>query len=309
MLISILGSAAGGGFPQWNCNGRLSRAAWDGEPDVRPATQASVAVSSDGRRWALLNASPDLRQQILSTSALQPRRDGAVRNSPIRAVVLTGADVDQVGGLLTLRERQPFTVYGSRRVLEVLASNSIFNVLDPAYVDRRPLELGQSLSLADHGDDLGLRVEPFAVPGKVALYLEDTSAGAGLGTREGDTIGLEVSDRRGSRMLFIPSCAAMDAALRRRLDAAPLVLFDGTLFEDDELIRQGLLDKTGRRMGHMSMSGPEGSLAAFASLDPGRRIYIHLNTSNPVLRAGSPERAQVHEAGWEIAFDGMEIEL
>lgn len=309
MRIVVLGAAAGGGFPQWNCNGPLSRAAWRGEADVRPRTQASVAITADGRRWVLLNASPDLRHQIIATPPLQPRADGPLRNSPIRAVVLTGADVDQVTGLLTLRERQQFTVYGSGRVLSTLAANSIFNVLDPACVDRRELPLGMPCALTDHGDGLGLTVTPFPVPGKIALYLEDASAGASLGTAEGDTIGLEISDGAGNRIIYAPSCAGPSEELNRRIDGAAAVFLDGTLFRDNELITQGLLQKTGRRMGHISMSGADGSLAQFSSIPCGRRIYIHINNSNPVLRDGSPEQAEVRAAGWDIAYDGMEIDL
>lgn len=310
MIIKILGSGAGGGFPQWNCNGPVSRRAWSGNPDAKPRTQASMAVSADGETWALLNASPDLRQQIAATPELHPRADGPLRNSPIRAVVLSNGDVDAVTGLLSMRERQPFTVYASARIHATLRANSIFNVLDPAYVDRVELPLGKTMRLADHGRDLGLDVEAFSVPGKIALYLEDQAAGPNLGTREGDTIGLAVTEQAtGQRLYFIPSCATVDAPLAARLKGASLVLFDGTLFTDDELIKQGLTDKTGQRMGHISISGPQGSLAALRSLDVARKVYIHLNTSNPALIDTSPERAEIARAGWEVAFDGMEIRL
>ena len=307
--IKVLGAAAGGGFPQWNCNGPLSRAAWDVRADVEARTQASLAVSADGLRWVLLNASPDIRQQILVTPALQPAREGRLRNSPIRAVVLSGADVDQVAGLLTLRERQPFSIFAHRRVLDTLRANSIFNVLDPSCVDRLELAIDQQQWLSDHGEDLGIYVRPFAAPGKIALYLEDAAAGADLGTREGDTLGLEVGDRAGNRFFYLPTCASVPPDLAKRLTGQQLVLLDGTLYRDDELIRAGLLDKTGQRMGHMSMSGEAGSLQAFASLGVARRVYIHINNSNPVLDRSSPEHHSVIEAGWEIAYDGMEIAL
>ena len=310
MLIRVLGSAAGGGFPQWNCNGPLSRAAWAGEAHVAPRTQASLAVSADGKSWVLLNASPDIRQQIAATPALQPRPDGTLRNSPIRAVVLSNGDVDAVAGLLTLRERQPFTILASARILETLQANSIFNVLDPSVVDRRRLPMEAPVPVSDHGGDLGLDVEAFAVPGKVALYLEAPDAPVPVGTRSGDTIGLAIRQRAtGAHFFYIPSCARFDAALATRLRGAQLVFFDGTLYEDDELIAQGLLAKTGQRMGHMSMSGPDGSLAAFASLDVARKVYIHINNSNPVLSSRSEAYRVVRGAGWDIAFDGLEIEL
>ncbi len=308
MRIKVLGSAAGGGFPQWNCNAPTSRAAWAGESWAAARTQSSLAVSCDGAAWVLLNASPDIRQQIAATPELHPRADGPIRNSPIRAIVLTNADVDHIGGLLSLRERQPLTIYGTERVLDVLAANSIFNVLSPDCVTRGALTIGQPTALANSGAGLGLTVEPLPVPGKIALYLEDTSAGAGLGTREGDTIGLKVSETAtGQHFFYLPACAAIDATLRNRIRGAALVIFDGTLYRDDELVAQGLSEKTGRRMGHISMSGPDGSLAAFAGLDVGRRIYVHINTSNPVLIEGSPERRAVERAGWEVAHDGMEV--
>jgi pyrroloquinoline quinone biosynthesis protein B len=153
-----------------------------------------------------------------------------------------------------------------------------------------------------------LTVEAYPVPGKVALYLEQ--AGPDLGTREGDSIGLKVSEpATGAAFHYIPGCAAVDARLAARLRGAALVLFDGTLYTDDEMIAQGLSDKTGARMGHISMSGPQGSVAAFAELDVKRRIYVHMNNSNPVLREDAPERAEVERAGWEVAHDGMEIRL
>lgn len=310
MLIRVLGSAAGGGFPQWNCNGGLSRAAWDGESHVAPRTQSSLAVSADGERWVLLNASPDLRDQILATPALQPRSDGPRRNSPIKAVVLTNADVDAVAGLLTLRERQPFTLYGSDRILDTLAENSIFNVLDPAVVDRKRLPMDQPIPLLDHGDDLGLSVEAIWVPGKVALYLEERDKPVNIGGRSGDTVALRVADKAtGAAFFYVPSCARIDWSVETHLRGARLVFFDGTLFDDDELITQGLGEKTGQRMGHMSMNGPDGSLAAFASIPVARKVYIHINNSNPVLSTASAAYRTVQAAGWEVAYDGMEIAL
>jgi pyrroloquinoline quinone biosynthesis protein B len=176
-------------------------------------------------------------------------------------------------------------------------------VLNPASVVRTRLELGQRYETAG-----GLTIEGYAVPGKIALYLEQD--GPGFGTREGDTIGLHVSTpASGASFHYIPGCAGVDAALAHRLADARLVLFDGTLYSDGEMIAQGLSEKTGARMGHMSMSGPHGSMAAFATLGVARRVYVHMNNSNPVLREGSPERGEVERAGWEIARDGMELRL
>jgi pyrroloquinoline quinone biosynthesis protein B len=310
MLIKVLGSAAGGGFPQWNCNGRNSADLRKGTPGLRPRTQASVAVSADGRDWVLFNAAPDLRQQINDTTELHPVADGGPRNSPIKVVVLTNGDVDAIGGLLTLREGQPFTIYGTGRVLEVLASNSIFDVLDARLVKRVPMTFGRPLTVEGPSGPLGITIEAFAVPGKVPLYLEDAKAGAGLGTQEGDTAGLKVTETASGRHFFyVPGCARLDNALRRRLKSAPLLFFDGTLYTNDEMIAQGLLNKTGERMGHMNMSGSGGSIAEIAPLDVERKIFIHINNSNPVLREDSAERAAVEAAGWEVSYDGMDVKV
>src|SRR5918994_1662290 len=174
MRLKIIGSAAGGGFPQWNCNYRLSRAARTGMAGVHSRTQSSIAASVDGAGWVLFNASPDIRQQIAQTPELQPAQDAPLRSTPIRAVVLTNADVDHVAGLLSLRERQPFAIYATTQVLATLEANSIFNVLDPALVPRRTLPPAEELAICDaDGHDTGVTVESFPVPGKIALYLEE----------------------------------------------------------------------------------------------------------------------------------------
>jgi pyrroloquinoline quinone biosynthesis protein B len=305
MIIKVLGSAAGGGFPQANCSCRNCADVRAGKPGLSRRTQSSLAVSPDGDRWVLLNASPDLRQQVEATPELAPRGNQGVRSSPISAVVLTSGDVDHTAGLLSLREGFSFGLYASERVLAALAANPIFNVLDPGRVPRTALPLDRAIQVM-----AGIEVAAFAVPGKVALYMEDATAGPSLGTQPGDTLGLEVSDPDGRRTFFyIPGCAAVDGMLANRLAGAALVLFDGTLYSDDELIAQGLSAKTGRRMGHVSIAGHDGSMAAFADLGIERRIYVHLNNSNPVLREDSPERATVERAGWEVACDGMEIRL
>ncbi|ODA67453.1 Coenzyme PQQ synthesis protein B [Methyloligella halotolerans] len=310
MQIKVLGSGAGGGLPQWNCAGRNSAGVREGVPGLRARTQSSLAVSANGKDWVLLNATPDLRQQINETPELHPDPNGPVRNSPIKAVVLTNGDVDHVAGLLNLREGQPFTIYGSERVLGVLAENSIFNVLNPEIVDRVPMTLGEPFQVKGPDGPVGIEIEGFAVPGKVALYLEDESAGEDFGTQEGDTVGLKVTDTiAGTHFFYVPGCAQVDDRLKERLTGAPLVFFDGTLFTNDEMLRQGMLQKTGERMGHMNMSGPKGTLAAFEDLGVERKVFIHINNSNPVLREDSEERAVVTKAGWDVAFDGMKLEL
>jgi pyrroloquinoline quinone biosynthesis protein B len=309
MRVLVLGAAAGGGFPQWNSNSENCRRARSGDPHVPIRSQSSIAVSADGESWFLFNASPDLRQQILDNPPLHPRH--GLRHSPIAGVVVTNADVDHVTGLLTLRERYPFALYATRRVHGVLKANPIFEVLHPDYVDRRAMTLGVPEDLCDHaGAPSGLSVEAFAVPGKVALYLEDESAGENFGTVEEDTIGLRIAETAtGKAFYYVPACAALSDDLAERLAGAPLVFFDGTLWRDDEMVRQGAGSKTGRRMGHLSMSGPDGAMSLLQPLDIARKVFIHINNTNPVLADDAPERAEVTAAGWEVAWDGMELEL
>ena len=257
----------------------------------------------------MLNCSPDLRQQINQTKALYP--NGKPRGSPIKAVVLTNGDVDHISGLLTMRESEPFRVYASDRVQTILRNNPIFNVLNPRYVKRDTFTLSSPFEVIDaQGESLGLEIEPFPVPGKVALFMEDESQGENFGTREGDTIGLHVRDLDGGAgFYYTPGCAALTDDLKQRFDGADLVFFDGTLFRNDEMTAADVGYKTGARMGHINMNGEDGSLAAFQDIAVRRRIYIHINNTNPVLLEDSVERKIVEEAGWEIAYDGQEIEL
>lgn len=303
----MLGAAAGGGFPQWNSNAPACRRARSGDPGALPRTQASLAVSANDRDWVVLNASPDLRLQIEATPALHPRH--GLRSSPIGAVVLTGGDVDAIAGLLHLRERHPFALYATQPVLAILAENPIFGVLAPDCVARVELPLGRSLPLAGAGGEPALQVEAFAAPGKAPLYLEGEAFDP-TPREEGDTIGLKLTEIATGRSLhFVPGCAAIADRLRDRLDGAELVLFDGTLWRDDEMIRLGVGAKTGRRMGHVSMDGEDGAIARLAGLGIARRVFIHINNTNPVLFADSPERREAEAAGWEVAHDGMEIVL
>ncbi len=309
MRIKVLGSGAGGGFPQWNCNCSNCRAVRAGAAGFTPRTQSSLAVSADGVNWALLNASPDLRAQIAAAPELAPTAGDPVRASPIKAVALTNGDVDHVAGLLTLREAQPFSVYAAGRVLEALGANPIFTILQTQLVPRIELRADETIPLVGAGVDLGLTIRAFPVPGKVALYLEDKSA-PNFGTAAGDTLGLEIGEAAtGKSFFYIPGCARVDGALAKRLENAALLFFDGTLFRENEMIDQGLMGKTGSRMGHINMSGDDGSIAAIAPLAIARKIYVHINNSNPVLDVRSPERAATQATGWEIGADGMEVTL
>lgn len=305
MHVRVLGAAAGGGFPQWNSNAAACRRARSGDQHARPRTQASIAVSADGEHWFLCNASPDLRQQIEAAPCLHPRT--GLRSSPIAGVVLTGGDVDAIAGLLTLRERQPFTIYATPGMLQVLETNSIFEVLARDVVVRQCVATGEPVMLRlPDGTPSGLSVELFPVPGKVPLYLEQCSAPPIVESET--TVGAVISDGK-RRLFFVPGCARVTDALARRLQGADAVFFDGTLWTDDEMLRAGLGSKTGMRMGHMSVSGPDGTIAAFEPIEVGRKILLHINNSNPVLLDDSPERAAAQAAGWEVAYDGMEVRL
>ncbi len=295
----VLGAAAGGGFPQWNSAGRGCTRARAGDPAALPRTQASLAVSADGERWLLVNASPDLRQQIAATAALHPRPN-PVRNSPIRAVLLTGAEIDAIAGLLHLRERHDLAVMGVPSTLAVLDDNPIFRALDPAHVRREAIQPERPFEV------LGICVTVYAVPGKVPLHAE---SGEDPGIAEGgEALGVMLSAGSGT-LHYIPGCAMMTDALRARLAGSDCVLFDGTLFTDDEMIRLGAGPKTGRRMGHMPMVGAGSTLDAFVGIPVTRRIFVHINNTNPALLADSPERTHLDAAGWEVAEDGMEIRL
>lgn len=307
MRIKVLGAAAGGGYPQWNCNHPNSRRARSGDPAARQRTQSSIAVSVEGEHWFLFNASPDLRQQINDNDVLQPNQ--GLRHSPIQGVLLTNADVDHIAGLLNLRESQPLCLYGTSKVLNVLQANSIFNVLNPKFVSRNTLTLDESVELTSpNGVPSGIVVVPFSVPGKVALWLEGENKDVALAAVGEDTIALEVRNSSGgTEFFYVPGCAEMTDDLAARLRGAPLVFFDGTLWRDDEMIRDDVGIKTGKRMGHMSLSGKDGTIVAFQNLEVARKVFIHINTTNPVLLEDSEERALATKAGWEVSYDGMEI--
>ena len=301
MELVILGAAAGGGLPQWNCSGGQSLNVWQGLQT--PQCQASVAIGSRATGYVIINASPDLRQQIIQNTQLHPQSNhtSGARNTPIRAVVITNADVDNVAGLLNLREKQAFDLYGPKKVLEIINDNPIFAVLDPEFVLQHSLETGQTFS-----PFAGLDLELFTVPGKAPLYLEET-----LGTQSGDlgfTSGIECRTDS-STTLIISSCAAIDKDLQKRIEKADHLLFDGTVFEDDEMQSLGLGEKTGRRMGHLPISAPDGALVRFAHCDIKRKLFFHINNSNPIWDSESSQYLQITQAGWELSRDGMVIDL
>jgi pyrroloquinoline quinone biosynthesis protein B len=308
LRVVVLGAAAGGGVPQWNCGCPVCLAARTDHPELR-STQASIAISADGDHWFLINASPDLRQQLIATPQLHPRA-GQLRHSPISGVILTNGEIDAVAGLLSMREGSPFTIYAHERVLAILRSNGIFNVLSEQNVKRQPISVDQAFEPAlPNGSPSGIEVLAFEVPGKSAWYLEGKPHPAGADS-VGDTLGLRIKDKAsGKCFYFLAACARVTDDLKSRLAGSALIFFDGTVWQDDELIAAGLGNKTGQGMGHIAMSGARGAIEGLASLGIDRKIFLHINNSNPVLLHGSAERKTAEKAGWQIPADGTEITL
>jgi pyrroloquinoline quinone biosynthesis protein B len=304
--VRVLGSAAGGGFPQWNCGCANCRGARDGSIRTRPRTQESIAVSADGDSWFLVNASPEIRQQIEGFPPLHPR---GPRHSPIQGIVLTNGDLDHCLGLLSLRESHPITVYATEGVRRGFTErNVLYRTLErfPGQTTWRVLTPGREEELKrDDGRPSGLVVEAIAVPGKPALHLE------GLEPPDvEDNVAVRVREPSTGRVLAYASAVGrITRTVRDALEGAGCVFFDGTFWSSDELIAGGLGTKRAEEMAHVPVGGAEGSLTGLASLRAGRKVYIHVNNTNPVLREDSPERASVEAAGWEVAWDGMEIEL
>lgn len=306
MLIRVLGSAAGGGFPQWNCGCPNCRGVRSGDLRATARSQECVAVSADGDRWFLLNCSPEIRQQIESFPPLHPR---GPRHSPIAAILLTNGDLDHCLGLLSLRESHPLVVYATDRLRRgFIDGNVLYRTLDrfPGQVTWRALELGREAELADvEGRPAGLLVEAVAVPGKLPIHLE-----TGAAPDPADSVGFRIRERATGRVLaYLSGVGAVSDAVRRAFEGADCVFFDGTFWSADELPGLGLGTKRAEDMAHLPIGGPEGSLARLNGVTARRRIFIHLNNTNPLLRDDSPERAHVEAAGWEVARDGMEVRI
>ena len=245
-----------------------------------------------------MNASPDIRTQLAASPALHP---SGPRTSPIRSVLLTNGDIDHIAGLLTLREQQPFTLYSTGEIASVIRQNRIFDALNPELVEWRTIVFDAPVEIAP-----GVTAEIFAVPGKVPLFLEEGDVQTDL--EGGHTVGVRFG-AGGAAAFYIPGCARMTDALADRLRGADLVLFDGTVWEDNEMISAGVGWKTGSRMGHMAMHGQGGSLQSLSDLGVSRKVYVHMNNTNPVLDPQTPERRVVEDAGWIVAEDGMELTL
>lgn len=309
MRIEILGSAAGGGFPQWNCNCRNCQSLRAGTFQGEPRTQTQIAVSDDGRSWLLLNASPDLRLQVEGSPFLHPR-DGQ-RDSPIAGVLLTSADIDQIAGLLSLRELQPLRVYCTASLRRILQEdNSAFGMLNrvPKQVLWTEVGLDQRISLlcADEAD-LGIACTVFSLGNRYPVYVSPQRV-AGLCAEEA-LLGVILQSSSGGCLAYMPAVPAIDDSLLRRLEGVDVLLFDGTFWSDDELIQVQGSGATAREMGHVPVSGAEGSLRKLAGLRRPRKVFVHVNNTNPMLDESSPQYAEVRAAGWEIAEDGWSLKV
>ena len=312
MVVKILGSAAGGGFPQWNCSCLNCRSLRAGTLRGKTRTQTQIAVQSDSQHWFLLGASPDLRVQIESTPELHPRADReTTRHSPICGAVLLNADIDQVLGILLMRELQPLNAYATLSVRRILTEdNSMFGMLQR--VDRQlkwtEISPGKTFSLeTPEGADSGLRCRSLSLGRHFPAYVSSTRKLA-LTLQEA-SLGLIVESPTGKHLAFMPAVPQIDEGLRKEADSADVLLFDGTFWSDDELIQLQGSGRTALEMGHVPVSSPTGSLAQLAHLKTPRKIYVHINNTNPMLNQGSPEYRQVRDAGWEIAEDGWQFEL
>ena len=306
MRIKVLGAAAGGGFPQWNCGCPNCREVRSGVLDAKPLTQECIAVSADGERWFLLNASPEIRSQIENCAALHPR---GPRHSPIAAILLTNGDLDHCLGLLSLRESHPLVIYATDRVrLGFTEGNVLYRTLQrfPGQVSWRTLAAEKETELSGVDDQpSGLSVKAIPAPGKPPVHLEGS-----VGSDPGENIGLLIHDRgTGKRLAYFSAAAGITSPMKAAFDSADCVFFDGTFWTSDELIALGLGDKRAEDMAHLPVGGKGGSLQALAGMRAPRRIYIHINNTNPLLRPRSPERKQAESVGWEVAYDGMEITL
>jgi pyrroloquinoline quinone biosynthesis protein B len=306
MQVNILGSAAGGAFPQWNCACANCRAVRVGNFQGRPRTQTQVALTQDGREWFLLGASPDLRAQIEATPELHPR-DG-IRQSPIAGVVLGNADVDHVLGLLLLRELQPLRVHATASVRRILCEdNSMFGMLQrvPNQTVWSDFESGAKFNLRDAQDkDSGIGCQAWSLSAHYPAYV---TADRQKELNSGEaSLGFILESLSGSRLAYMPAVPQLDPALLEQLETCAMLLFDGTFWSDDELIRVQGGGQTALQMGHVPV---ESTLFKLAELRCPRKIFLHINNTNPILDEASPQYRRVRDAGWEVAEDGWQFDL
>jgi pyrroloquinoline quinone biosynthesis protein B len=304
MNILVLGSAAGGGFPQWNCNCRNCRGVRTGTLRAKPRTQSSIAVSADSRNWVLVNASPDILTQLKSCSQLHP--SGNVRDTRIRAVVLVDSQIDHTIGLAMLREGERLQVYSTGSVREDLTTgNPLFRMLEH-YCGVNwhdvPLSPGAGFRIPEIE---GIEFAAVPLRSKAPPYSPHREA-----PREDDNIALVITDlRSGKKAFYAPGLAAVAPNVWECMSGADCLLVDGTFWTDDEMIRMGAGRKRALDMGHLAQSGENGMLSLLRSLPKSRKVLIHINNTNPILDEDSNERRELDRAGIEVAYDGMEIVL
>ncbi|MDD1781572.1 pyrroloquinoline quinone biosynthesis protein PqqB [Enterovibrio sp. ZSDZ35] len=305
MQIVVLGSAAGGGFPQWNCHCRMCQSVRQGTSRAQPRTQSSIAVSDDGDNWVIINASPDIRQQINASPQLA-KADGA-RGSGVRAVIVTDAQIDHTTGLLILREGLPLDLYCTKEVADELSSSY------PILSMMTHWQGGYRTTTVDPSSAEGWQIPSVPSLRFVPIVLESNAPPFSPyrdRPRPGDNIGLQILDTRtGASLFYAPGLAAPAPAVLSAMGKADCVMMDGTLWTDDEMIREGLGTSLGSEMGHLSVSGDDGMLALLSQFNKPRKVLIHINNTNPILDPDSPQHKAVLDAGVEVAFDGMEIHI
>lgn len=301
--LKVLGSAAGGGFPQWNCNCTNCDGVRRGAVSAMPRTQSSIALTENGLDWLLVNASPDILAQIRATPALQPARQR--RDTGIAAVLLMDAQIDHVTGLLMLRENsRRLPLYATAPVLADLSDALPLSRVLSHYcgLEPHPLPLdGKPLRIAPLQR---ATITPVPLDSKAPPYSPNRHA-----PRRGDNIGLRIETAAGRRVFYAPGLGQVTAELMEELRGADIVLVDGTFWTDDEMLRHGLSNKTAAEMGHLALSGAGGMIEVLDALPASRKILIHINNTNPILDDRSPQRRHLRAHGIEVAWDGMEIAL
>lgn len=307
MLVRVLGSAAGGGFPQWNCACVNCRGVRKGLIAASPRMQESICLSADDGDWFLVNASPDIRSQIESFGRLHPRQS---RATPIQAIFLTNGDLDHCLGLLSLRENHRLVIYATESVHRGFTEGNVLYRTLQRFADQvtwRTLRLGvEEPVLRADGSPSGLTVKAVPVPGKPPIHLE------GL-VSSGDpdlNVGLRFRQSTNGRVLaYFSAVGRITPSVIEGLEGADCVMFDGTFWSSDELSAPGFLEKSAEDLAHWPVGGPEGSLSMLSKIATVRRVFVHINNTNPMLREDSHERKLVEAAGWGVAWDGMEITL
>lgn len=298
--FKLLGTAAGGGIPQWNCSCRICALSRKHPEILPPRLQLQASISGDGRRWILLNASPDLRSQIESNAELQPSPANGERNTPIEAIVLTSADLDQVLGVLLLREFQPLTIYATPLIRRTLEANSFFKMMHRVpnqltWVDMIP---GTTFLLGDSG----ISCTPIPLAGGLPLYAKEWNTGV-----PGDAaVGL-LLENNGKWLAYTPTVPAITVELKEIYESCKVVLMDGTFWSDAELSSTHRGTPRAREIGHVPLAGPDGTIELMADVTSPEKIFVHINNTNPMLDPRSAECAAVLQSGWKIGYDGWEL--